>query len=396
MTGAGTAVLSLAFSRLPDINPEQFSNGLEPNTKEVPQPRFEKPEGLPEDILTNKELAQNNIKIYQTAETQLYLRKSALEIPILKDAAEGKIPGVVISLVDHDRLSWSALDRLPPDARSVAQAMNYHPSEWSNDYWQELKRYFQESVVYHQGIIEDNKIELKKLLNGEEEKYLRSTVSLPVIQSDPEDLRYWQDRLEDLLSGVTEERIRKAIEDKLEDIAEAEDALARIDGPRDKAVEFFAEHGVGEPQGQLLHAERSFYTTDYPWSLTAKRTAYVAKHPEWLDKYYVYLCVKGNYEPNPDQSFPQPKDFYHFTSKNVSKKDPTPGDILRHELAHYEEHEEDEYKEEEEANLIAYQGIEKAWRRFKETGDNSDYAIIFVNKNGITYTKRASIDSIPG
>ncbi len=104
---------------------------------------YPKPEGLSDDILTKGELQKARITVYQTPEVQLYLKRGALDIPIFKDAANLQNNGLTISLIDNDRISWNAASRLPDDARSVWQAVyrEKDPKQWSENYWQDLKRY---------------------------------------------------------------------------------------------------------------------------------------------------------------------------------------------------------------------------------------------------------------
>lgn len=144
--------------------------------KESPQGRaqydaYPKPEGLPEDILTKEELQKAGITVYQTEDTQLYLRRGIFDFPLFRDAREKRIKGVVIALVDSDSISWNSTSQLPMDARAVWQGRILHPSEYSEANWDELKKYTQDMIDYHQ-----KRLDLTQEINSLQELTFRDMI----------------------------------------------------------------------------------------------------------------------------------------------------------------------------------------------------------------------------
>jgi len=84
----------------------------------------EPPKSLPKDLISEEELIKLRIRINQSPNTKLYLRQSALEFPLFKDAAAGYLNGVVISLVDADQVTTKSVAQLPPDARLIWEVLN--------------------------------------------------------------------------------------------------------------------------------------------------------------------------------------------------------------------------------------------------------------------------------
>lgn len=108
------------------------------NTRKAPEVEIKE---LPADILTDEELTDAHIQVYASLDTQLLIRKSALELPLFKDAAEGKLNQVVIALADN--LSWNATRKLPEDARLVWDSITESPEE---NYQSMLKWYKDKSA----------------------------------------------------------------------------------------------------------------------------------------------------------------------------------------------------------------------------------------------------------
>lgn len=336
---------------------------------------YTRPLGLPIDVLTEEELGQAGISIHPTSEVQLYIRKGALEIPLFKDSVNHKINGLVISLVDHDRLSWNAVSRLPEEPRSVLQKFIANPKDWPEDYWQDLKRYENEMIRFHDQQKLNEEEDLAKIVSGKKERLIRENIEFYKSNKQKNEtskeyqgsLEYWQDVLKDLLSGEEEKRVRKNIKVEEARKREAEEGLRVLEGPRNEAEKYFAEYGVRAPQG-----------------------IFIEPRPVRNNKAYIYLCVKGDYQPHPDQSYPAPQHFSKFTKKDtytIHAKDILPGFHFRHELGHYEEKEDEENKAEEAANRIAYERLLEAWKYYQETGDDSGYPFVFVTKEGFTITR---------
>lgn len=80
-------------------------------------------DGLPQDVLSDEELKKFNIRICSTLNTQLYLRPSALNIPLFADARGGVIDEAVIAFVDDNYLTYDSTRELPEDARMLWDAV---------------------------------------------------------------------------------------------------------------------------------------------------------------------------------------------------------------------------------------------------------------------------------
>lgn len=348
---------------------------------------------LPADTLTEEELRAANITIYQTPITQLYLRREALKIPIFQDAANGKLDGVVISLVDHDRLSWAAIDKLPDDARLIFQALESHPSEWSEKSWNDVKRYTQEVIEFEQHYHQQRVKDLAILLNGEEEANVKKRLSFYQKWEEPDKIAHYEAELTKILNGRRETQIRELIAQSEKDIKEAEDASVAAQGAGAQAVIHFEYYGVGIVNGMLIQARREMYESRRRiFALDEKnmRAKILSSHPEWFNKAYIYLAVRGGSLPHPSQSFPGPSQFTLYTSDKprVFAERVLPGFIFRHEAAHYENDSDNKEERERMANLIAYERLMEAWKNYKENGDSSGYAFVFVNFTGVTITQR--------
>lgn len=338
------------------------------------------PEAIRDDILTAEELEKAHIKIYPTPDVKLYLRRSALEIPIFKDAKDGKINGVVISLVDHDRISWNAIDRLPPDPKSVLQKLRRekNPKNWPESYWQDLKKRTQSALNSHQQSKKIFTEDLAMVISGEREKKVRDNVILyrKLVAQDGTDvkeltksLKYLESELEDIFNGTRVTQLQQSIAREERLIKEADNARVILHGPRNRAIEYFAEYGVSEPNGLM-----------------------VMPLAEYGNKAYIYLAVKGESMPHPSQSFPSPDQFKVYPKMNgydevLHKETMTPGFILGHEAAHYEADEWSERERESAANRLAYELLMRAWRQYQETGSTSGYPFVFMTKEGVTITK---------
>lgn len=329
---------------------------------------YSKPEGLPEDILTKEELAKAGITVYQTPDVQLYIRREALEIPVFKDAAKKRIDGLTISLVDHDRISWNAVNKLPYEARKAWQDVNPHPKQWKEPYWDNLVKYFKDKRDWYG----KTKELTSEILGLDEELFnidMRKIELLIGAGADLEEAMRLQREREELavkLRLLRSQQIESALigEHKLNELLDV------AVGPRDKAIEYFAENGRDDSYvtGQILKPNKSF-----------RRKA------------FIYVCVGKDQKPSPDQSLPNP-DWFVIEGENgpVYLGENNSGFTLRHEIGHYEgkrQESDNEKEREDEADELAYVGIAKAWKQYQETGDTSGYPFVFVTDEGITITK---------
>lgn len=153
---------TLFVAAIGGIDPFDYQ-GRPPDLSARPSPHIPRPADLPEDVLSEEELKGAGITIYQTEDTQLYLRRDVFDLPLFRDVKGGKLEGVVISLVDSDALSWNSVSKLPLDARSVWLAQQLHPSEYPEKYWQDLDKYENDMVAYDRNSIEFWQSVLEKL-----------------------------------------------------------------------------------------------------------------------------------------------------------------------------------------------------------------------------------------
>lgn len=114
----GTAAIALQAAiatTIGDIAHEQLTS----DSKKSPQDPIEKSPQLelPADILTYKQLEEAHIRIPENSEVKLFLRESALNLPLFKDAKEGLLDEVVIVLVNAPYINKETLETLPDDLK---------------------------------------------------------------------------------------------------------------------------------------------------------------------------------------------------------------------------------------------------------------------------------------
>ena len=134
--------------------------------------------------------------------------------------------------------------------------------------------------------------------------------------------------------------------------------------------------------------------------LALKNPQFLKNHPQFATRVYVYLAVGGDLKPSPHSSYPNPREF----KKHDSSQNPSDyrfqfdfarryrGFILRHETCHWDPNLG--YLPEYEADTCAFNSLVAAWQKYQETGDTSDYAFVFVNDLGITYTARQTTSAV--
>lgn len=330
---------------------------------------YPKPEGLPDDILSKEELAKVGITVYQTPDVQLYIRRGALEIPVFKDAANKRINGLVISLVDHDRLSWNVVNKLPDEARKAWQDFHPHPKQYAESYWGKLAEYYKNKRDWY-GSRRELTSKILELEEGLANINLRQIELLVGAGADLEEaMRIKRERVE-LAAKLRSLRLQQ-IEWESRKEQELSELLNAATEPRDKAIEYFAENGIDDNHvtGHIL----------------------TPKNKSSRMKTFIYVSVGKGRKPTPDQSLPNPG-WFVLDGENgpIYTGENNPGFTLRHELGHYEgKRQESDNKQEgeDEANKLAYEGIAEAWRKYQETGDTEGYPFVFVTKEGITITK---------
>lgn len=378
------------------------------------KPTLPKEHGLPEDVLTEEQLKALNITVNQTKDVRLYIRKSAIdELKIFQDIKEGKIGGVVISLIDNNAISWNSIDRLPPDARLMWQTIDLHPVEWPEESWADMKRYLNEMTVYLQDSINENRKNIDKINSGEKEAEILKSIKLyeDIVQdkeagnsmyffTDGIDkhksrLAYWNEQLADLKSG-------KLLQDEQKGLAENQDNLKKnsveveIVENKSKRISYFANQGSAV--GQFINPaqfSKDVLAEEFDSKTRKRRSDYIRTRPDWMGKVYIYICVGGDLKPTLDESFPVADQFensedsksafgYHVWEKSG---EPHQGFTIRHEIGHYVNNFPQQAEDEAAADDFGIQTIEEATRRNAQ-GDNTGYYFIFSTKEGVIYTKK--------
>lgn len=89
------------------------------------------PKELPPDTLTDEQLRQANIKVYDTPTIKLHLREGIFDFPVFADAKGQRLKGVTITLADHSTISWAISNHFPEDAKNAWQLVFKNPiEEW--------------------------------------------------------------------------------------------------------------------------------------------------------------------------------------------------------------------------------------------------------------------------
>lgn len=285
--------------------------------------RGQVPENLRKELLSDRELTEKHIKIYQAPKTKLYLRRSALQFPLLRDAGERKLDEVVIFLVDHHSLN------------------HHNPQVWDS-LPNEVK------LMWGGFMTEDGK---KKEVE-EARKYFEAKV-----ENDQSILERFQDR-----TGLPED-FQKALDTLPEALKRSRRLLKMLEENPQEALKIINE------------TDRTLLGVTLSGRLLPRQ--FLIEHPEFASKVMVGLAVGGKAGPRPEQSYPN----------QIFPLPKIPGYTIRHELAHYNA-ETQLVHSEEEADKILLEGILEASEKFRQNGDSSGYPFVFVNRQGVTITKK--------
>jgi len=87
------------------------------------------------ELLTDEQLKEANIRIVQTPDVELSLKRSVFDFAVFKDAVDGRLEELVVVLVDHPSLSWNAGRKLPKDIKEAYQVGIVNPYERSAKEW---------------------------------------------------------------------------------------------------------------------------------------------------------------------------------------------------------------------------------------------------------------------
>lgn len=369
------------------------------------------PESIRDEILTANELKANHITINPTQDVQFYLRRSALgQFEAFKDAREGKLKEVVITLVDAESLSWNAMQGVPDGPRLAWQSRHLHPSEEPESFWEKKVKDTQQGRNYWKFVFESASFDLESVTSGAaEEKYRLELAQAERALGDPgvSDKTASQDyrkflliKLEAVRDGTAKKGLEEAIAKASEMLSMQTERLEML-GDRAKAIE--AELGLGVGVGEYIKVDAQTVKTRAEWE--AQNTDFLKRsgsilsgHPELFEKVFIYVCVGGRQEPDPSDSFISPDRYvetdgfaedpqkvkdegkYRFSGPN------TTGTVARHELFHIAK--EGFGSPEYDADTGGFESIAAAWRKYQKTGDTKGYSLIFVTKKGATITKR--------
>lgn len=313
---------------------------------------------LPEDVLSEKELAVNGVKIIQADNTKLHIRKQAFEDggPLVELVGKGGSETLTIVMADISFLSRNLLnDKRYDEVRNMVP-----------DY---SKKSIQE---YRQAII----IKIQDKLKSIRERFSGDELSFWLLVFGAQLYAYEK-------GIVTDEQI---LMQKLSESPEAAAGLYYQNSLNNRTIFICAGQEKTErvmdvvyfdPKGKVSLRIDSFgsYERSTPW---------------------------GRFTPNLYQSYPDPNDF--GVNPNASPDDPksypygaqSAGQILRHEIKHDEGiaqaisrgHLPDfsEYN----TDMAAMQGIRDAWEKWEKSGytDNSGYYFVFsLPEGGYILTK---------
>lgn len=295
------------------------------------------PEVLPPDILTEEDLTKNHIKIEYSSKdpgVKLFLRKSVLDLlPVFQDARDGKIPGLVITLMNT--VCWNEIYKLSEESRSLAETFLPIPPQFDEDLLgtrkQELEDYLSETK---------DPIEVKKLLEEfnamDIESIKEKILNMPVV---PQSARY--------IPPQTPDNIYKNAQNNLK----VRNWVMKHPDWAAKARIWLA---TGDPNES--HPEGSFPSPD----------KYIVTPPD-DQGYHIGLFQprgEGNPVPGDIETYPSVRSY-----------------VFRHEASHYERG-PGAARSEYEADESAYNSLIAAWNKFQESGDTSGYPFYFVDKQG--------------
>lgn len=322
------------------------------------------PGELPPDLLTEEELKRAHIKIYPTPHVQLHLRRGVLELPLFKDASQGKLDEVVIALVNHDTVSWEATESLPPDAKLLWRNFNKDPiEEWREREFKNLKArqlQLEEELRGYKQVDEESELRFKETLK----RYFPEEMGRRQLEDFYEARRKYGAKREELEKLLNMIKNLKEIEPPEEIKEEARDSFAI---------------------GLIIDGRLDF----------KKDPKFFQRHPEFTNKVFIYLAVGGKLKPKPQQSYPDPEWLKShaelWEGRVVGVGDSSLGYALRHEIGHFESSGRGDkrgYKTEPEADAFAMNSLVEAWRKFQSSGDTSGYSFVFVTAEGLTFTKK--------
>lgn len=169
---------------------------------------------------------------------------------------------------------------------------------------------------------------------------------------------------------------------------------------RDKAIKYYLDQG--DANGQFIQPEYALLKNDEdvnPDSPLWRRAQFVRNMKQWHNKVYIYICVGGDFQPKPEDSYPTQDRFENFSfampyGYDVGEKEGKflVGFTARHEAFHYNP--DGEPNDEYHADHGALDSITEAFDYYKESGDSSKFAFVFASKRGLLITNKEAGDSV--
>lgn len=284
------------------------------------------------DFLSDQELAENNIEIYSTGDTQLFLRRSVFEIPLFGDVREGKLGGVVISLVDNEIVPFSGHGIGSSEAKLV----------WQTGVSGYLRKY-----------LTINRSWLAKHLSV-----------------NARSREFWADQL-----------------DREEDFERRSDYKRRLEAAQEMGKNIKKElEELGSPSWLVQNGPRGAFTTTK--AIESENAGFSQQHPDFGNKAYIFMAVGGGAKPKPFDSWPNPEEIAKATQADYLYSSNKAGFALRHEVFHYDPSGQKNANSERDADGLAFESLVFAWHKFRENGDTTGYYFVFKTDEGLIITKR--------
>ncbi len=334
----------------------------------VPLPKFSpertSPQGgtskesnsIPKDVLTSQELAKAHIRIINGPQTELLLRKGALDqFKLFRDAKNGKINEVVIVLVDDNGINFNLNGTSDEEARDIYEAVHYAPGEWDQLIYMENVQNLQWNISHFQNLLDG-----KEKPNPMDPPFNKEALTAAI--------EMYKHQLEEL-NGKAPKLTPQQFEQELQSTTYWGEIMQTGSIAQD-AETLIPEHPKAKRDREAL-----------------------LKYGNLDNKVYVFLAVGGNLAPTPDQSYPNPDRFYSNMgdSRGYVFDNKTPGFVLAHELGHYEgknpyDAKRSRFFDETKADAQGFARMVQAWNKQEEEGSDSDFTFVLRNKSGVTIT----------
>lgn len=360
------------------------------------------------DTLTSEELAENRIRIINSKDTELYLRNEVFDFDLFRDAKEGKIDEVVITLVDGDSLSWNALGKVDDEfTRKLGQVISEDPDVYVEENYDKIRedgeRDLESAQKSYNTALEDMKLlnegqlhirieeEIKNLEDNVISKIGDNALGKKLIGSMIDGQKERLKRIED---GSERENLTQKIELNLKKIEEAQDLLDST-ATKEDAKEYFGSKS--STYGRIVKAPGGFdFNGDHRFSDRQREMgeSLTGLDSAWTNKVYIFISVGGELMPKPEDSFAEPDWYAHHPPSidpdayivDLKESRGVGPYVLRHEVSHYDD---GKLLDEGITDRKALDSIARASERYKKDQDTGGYAFVFKNKHGITFAKNA-------